>query len=71
MKSAFGTLLKDMREQSGLTQAELAAKARITRVHVGFLERGDRSPSLEVYVKLCRALQVAPSSLMERLEKLM
>ena len=68
MEPAFGVLLREMREKAGLTQAALAKDAKITRIHVGFLERGERQPSLDVFVRLCRALRVKPSRVMERLE---
>jgi len=69
MKSDFGAVLRQTREEAGLTQADLADKAGITRVYVGLLERGERSPTLDVYGRLCRALHISPSKLMERFEK--
>ena len=68
MESAFGETLKELRERAELTQAQLGKKAGITRIHVGFLERGDRLPSLDVFVRLCRALGTRPSRVMERIE---
>jgi transcriptional regulator with XRE-family HTH domain len=37
---------------------ELAARAELQRIHVGFVKRGERSPSLEVLVRLGQALGV-------------
>jgi predicted ATPase/DNA-binding XRE family transcriptional regulator len=40
--NAFGLLLRELREQAGLTQEELAERARLTAYAVGSLERGRR-----------------------------
>lgn len=66
---AFGDVLRQAREECGLTQAELAGRANITRVYVGLLERGKKTPTLDVYGRLCKAMKIAPSKLMERFEK--
>jgi transcriptional regulator with XRE-family HTH domain len=69
MKSKFGTVLRQAREDSGLTQAELADKADVSRVYVGLIERGTKTPTLDVFVRLAKGLKMAPSKLMERYEK--
>ncbi|WP_428941021.1 helix-turn-helix transcriptional regulator [Fontivita pretiosa] len=39
---------------TGLTQAQFAAKAGVSREYINYLERGTRSPTVSVFVKLCR-----------------
>jgi transcriptional regulator with XRE-family HTH domain len=52
----FGINLKVIRVQAGLTQESLAIAAGLDRSYIGELERGQRNPSLEVLLKLARAL---------------
>jgi transcriptional regulator with XRE-family HTH domain len=60
----FGESLKRWRGKRGLTQEELAHEAKITTSYYGQLERGMKSPTLTVIVKLCRALDCAPGELL-------
>ncbi|HVB16644.1 MAG TPA: helix-turn-helix transcriptional regulator [Stellaceae bacterium] len=57
-ESAFGFLLKSLREQRGLSLRELAQLADIDHAYIYRLETGDKeSPSEEVLSKLVRALK--------------
>ena len=52
-------VIRELREQKGLTQEELAFKARVTPGYVAQLELGIRkNPSLDVVRRLARALGV-------------
>ncbi len=48
--------LRDVRQARGLTQQALANQAGLTRQTVGAIEAGDYGPSLEVALRLARAL---------------
>ena len=50
--------LKVERARRDLTQAELAAKAGVTRRSVNAIETGRMTPSIAVALKLARALEV-------------
>ena len=50
--------LKQIRLQKGMSQEELAFKAGITCRYVGFLELGERNPSMEVAYKIADVLGV-------------
>ena len=65
----FGKRLRALREQAGLSQEALAAKAGIHRTYMGGVERGERNPCLRNIVRLASALGVHPSSLFEHIEK--
>lgn len=57
--------IKRLRERKGLTQVELAAKARITQPYLAQLESGVRlNPSLDVLKRLAEALGVAVRDLL-------
>ena len=60
----FGQALKRWREKRGLTQEALAHEAHITTNYYGQLERGKKSPTLTVVLKLCRALDCSPGELL-------
>lgn len=54
----FATRLKQLREQAGLTQAELAGKAGMHLMGIAKLEQSVREPSWATVQALCSALQV-------------
>ncbi len=54
----FGARLKELREEAGLTQPELAERAGMNRFGIAKLEQGVTKPSWETVVALCQALRV-------------
>lgn len=52
----FGVLLTKARERVGMTQGQLAEQARMTIAAVSQIECGRREPSLDMALRLCRAL---------------
>jgi transcriptional regulator with XRE-family HTH domain len=63
--SHFAGRLRELREQTGLSQKELADKANLTTDGVSRLERGDRSPSWETAVALAEALGVEVTAFLQ------
>ena len=59
-----GTNVRRLRTAKGLTQEELAFRAKIDLTYMGGIERGKRNPSLLVMVRIARALSVHPIELM-------
>ncbi|MEZ4495156.1 MAG: helix-turn-helix transcriptional regulator [Dehalococcoidia bacterium] len=55
---AFGEVLKRLRKRAGLSQEELAHRCDLHRTYVSMLERGLKSPSLGVVVRLAEELGV-------------
>ena len=62
-KSPFGARLRQLRDQRGYSQEELAERAGLHRNYVGGVERGERNVALENIVKLAKALSVSPKDL--------
>ena len=60
----FGTRLKALRKQAGLTQQQLAAQLGITKSVVSFYELQARSPSPEVLAKLAQIFHVSADYLL-------
>jgi len=53
-----GKKLNEIRTNKGLTQEELAHEAGVNRAYIGYIERGERNPSIFVMSKIVKALQV-------------
>jgi transcriptional regulator with XRE-family HTH domain len=60
---AFGATLRTYRQQAGLSQEKLAAKAGLDRTYVGSTERGERNVALINIVRLAEALGIEPGDL--------
>ena len=65
----IGPVLRDARGKARLTQQELADRAGVHRVYVSMLERDEKSPTLEVFFRLCRALGARPHVLVRQIEQ--
>lgn len=65
---AFGTVLRRLRKEAGLTQEQLGFEAEVERNFISLIERGVNQPSIRVLFKLASALKVRPSELITRVE---
>ena len=63
-KKAFGRRINAVRKERRLTSDALSEKCGIDPVYVRMIERGARTPSLSVFLKLCNSLRVSPSYLL-------
>ena len=61
----FARRLRQARAAAGLTQAALAAQAKLAQPYLSQLERGRREPSIVTVVHLAKALGVTPGALLE------
>ena len=57
--------IKKVREQRGLTQETLAAKAGVSRGYLARVETARHEPTLTVLAKLAKALKVSVGRLVE------
>lgn len=57
-KLEFGKRIQRLRKNKDLTQEELAETLRISRTHMGHIEQGRKSPSMELLEKIARVLKV-------------
>jgi transcriptional regulator with XRE-family HTH domain len=65
---SLGEQLRKARAAAGLTQEELAFKADISRNYVSLLELDAKSPTVQVLLRLCKALGVRASKIIARVE---
>lgn len=61
----FGPRLKELREQAGLTQPQLADLAGMNRFGIAKLEQGVSRPHWDTVVALCKALKVSCQAFLE------
>ncbi len=55
---SFGTLLKQWRDQRGVSQLDLSLKSEVSQRHISFLESGRAKPSREMILELATALEI-------------
>ena len=65
----FANELKELRQKAGLTQEEVAARAQVSREYVSMLEAGKNTPTIDVFIRLCRAVSAKPADVIGRLER--
>jgi len=70
MEDAFGLVLKNMRNEQSISQEQLAHICQLDRTFISLLERGKRNPTLITIFKLADGLNVKPSVLISKTEKL-
>lgn len=63
LPKTLGKKIKKRRKVQKLTQEELAEKANISLVYMGYIEQGRYAPSLEVLEKIAKALKISLSEL--------
>ena len=68
-EKVFGRELRRIRESQHISQEELGFRAEIDRTYVSQLERGLKSPSLRVLLRIAHALGCSASELVAAIEK--
>lgn len=61
----FGQRIKVLRKENNMTQEDLAFKVGVDRSYMGFVERGEKNPTLKILSKLARALKISLSELFQ------
>lgn len=70
IQAIFGKVLRQLREEKGLTQEKLAELAEIDRTYIYRLETGKRSPSIDVVFRLADGLKISPGNLLDKVNRL-
>ena len=64
-KKIIGSNFKKKREEKMWSQEELARKANLTSSYIGMIERGEKIPRLETFVRLVNLLDTTSDELLE------
>lgn len=64
LKKVVAKNLRSLRIKNGLSQIEAAEKLGLTGSYLGYLERGERTPGVEVIEKIARFYNVEPYMLL-------
>lgn len=62
---SFGRRLKQERLDAGLSQEQLAMKAKLSRNFIGMLERGERNITILSVDKIAKVLKVKSKDLLD------
>lgn len=68
LEIAFGSVIRELREERGLSQEELSFACGRHRTYVSLIERGKSSPTIQTLWMLAEALEVLPSEIVRRAE---
>lgn len=50
--------IRDIRKEKNVTQEKLALKVNLNRAYIGYIERGERKPSVDTLSKIAQGLGV-------------
>jgi len=64
-KEIFGHNVRRIRTDAGLSQEELAYRAKLHRTYISSIERGQRNVSVENIFAIADALKVPPGDLLK------
>lgn len=59
----LGQRIKELRTKLNMTQEDLAFKVGVDRSYMGFVERGEKNPTLDKLIKIASTLKVSLSEL--------
>jgi transcriptional regulator with XRE-family HTH domain len=66
LRKLVGKNVRQLRQERGWSQEELAFEAELDRTYVSGVERGVRNPTVMIIGRLAKALKVAPDILLRR-----
>jgi transcriptional regulator with XRE-family HTH domain len=65
----IGNLIRELRQEKGLSQEEFASLCKLHRTYVGALERGEKNMTISTAMKITRVLGISLSAFFAKLEK--
>jgi transcriptional regulator with XRE-family HTH domain len=67
-ETIFGEHLRELRTSAGLSQEALAEKAELHRNYIGHLERGEKTASLDVLIRVAAAFDLSLPQFLARFD---
>ena len=68
-KAIVGKIIKNKREEKGLSQDELSKRTKIDRSYISQLERGLKNPTLFIIFQICDMLGTDPECFIADVKK--
>lgn len=68
--SSIGKRIKERRKELGLTQENLSEKADLSVSYMGAIERGEKLPSMESFIRIANALDESADRLLSGVLKI-
>jgi transcriptional regulator with XRE-family HTH domain len=68
---AFGVVLRELRNKRDLSQDDVASMAGLSQAFIAGIELGHREPTLVTLFRIATALDVPPSDLLARMERVL
>jgi len=65
----LGSELRKAREAAGMSQERLAFAAGVHRTYISLLERDKKSPTVNVLLRICKALGISMAELIAGIER--
>jgi transcriptional regulator with XRE-family HTH domain len=65
---AFGRVLREIREERGLSQEQLGFESGYHRTYISFLERGKKNPTLATVFNLAETLKIPAWEIVQKTE---
>ena len=62
---AVGSVIREFRQQVGLSQDDLADRMDMSTPYISMLENGKRYPSIEMLIRIALALEVRPGAMLD------
>ena len=66
----LGEQLRKAREEADLSQEDVAKRARIDRSYLSQLERDVQSPTVQMLLRICKAIGVSAADILKRVEQM-
>lgn len=60
----LGKKIQKLRKKTGFSQEKFAERLDLSRTHVGHIEQGRKSPSIQTLEKIAQVLKVKPRDLL-------
>lgn len=61
----FGKQVAGLRRAKGLSQEQFSFLCNVNRTYIGEIERGEKSPTLQIIAKIAKGLDITKSKLMD------
>jgi DNA-binding XRE family transcriptional regulator len=68
-EAILGKVIRQVREEKGVTQEKLAELAEVDRTYIYRIEAGKRSPSIDIIFRIADALKITPGNLLDKVNR--